>query len=104
MNLANIKLPIAVIAIIVAQAFGIIWYVATLVSTVRGLDSSVIEIQETIDDTSVALEELKTNQAIINNEMRTIMSDHEGFGDVLKELGKAGVLPSGERRSYGEYR
>lgn len=104
MNFANIKLPIAVIGIILAQAFGIIWYVAQLDSTVRGLDSSVIEIQETIDDTSVALEELKTNQAIINNEMRTIMSDHEGFGDVLKELGKAGVLPSGERRSYGEYR
>ena len=34
MNIANIKLPIAVIGIIVAQAFGIIWYVAQLDSTV----------------------------------------------------------------------
>jgi len=104
MNFANIKLPIAVIGIILAQAFGIIWYVAQLDSTVRGLESSVIEIQETIGTASTDLEDIKTTQAVINNEMRTIMSDHEGFGDVLKELGKAGVLPSGERRSYGEYR
>ncbi len=30
MNIANIKLPIVVIGIIVAQAFGIIWYVANV--------------------------------------------------------------------------
>jgi hypothetical protein len=26
-----------------------------------------------------------------------------GFNDILQELGKAGLLPSGERRSYGGY-
>ena len=34
MDIANIKLPIAVIGLIVAQAFGIIWYVAQLDSNV----------------------------------------------------------------------
>ena len=53
MNIANIKLPIAVIGLIVAQAFGIIWYVAQLDSTVSNntiaiesyeeFDSSVLE-------------------------------------------------------------
>ena len=59
MNLANIKLPIAVIGVIVAQAFGVIWYVATLDSTVRSLDNSVAEMQMSMTDTSIAV--LETN-------------------------------------------
>jgi len=66
MDFANIKLPIAVIGIIVVQAFG------------------------------------KT-QAVITNEMRSIMADHTGFADVLRDMGQAGALPSGERRAYGGY-
>ena len=42
-------------------------------------------------------------QVLIDNEMRTIMSDHSSFTDVLKELNKAGLLPSGEKREYGGY-
>ena len=42
-------------------------------------------------------------QRVIDNELRTIMSDHSGFNDVLKELNKAGLLPSGEKREYGGY-
>ena len=116
MDIANIKLPIAVIGVIVVQAFGIIWYVAQLDSTVSNLDSSVITIQESVHDefddaalqeTIAALEErideLETTIAIIENEYRTIMSDHNGFADALKELGEAGVLPSGEQRLYGGY-
>ena len=55
MNLANIKLPIAVIAIIVAQAFGIIWYVATLDSTVGQLQLTVEEVRLNTAETSVAV-------------------------------------------------
>jgi len=29
------------------------------------------------------------------------MSDHEGFADVLRELGEAGLIS--ERRQYGDY-
>jgi hypothetical protein len=35
--------------------------------------------------------------------MATIMGDHNGFADVLRELGEIGVLPTGERRDYGGY-
>ena len=42
-------------------------------------------------------------QRVIDNEMRTIMSDHSGFNEVVKELNKAGLLPSGEKREYGGY-
>ena len=45
MNIANIKLPIAVIGVIVAQAFGIIWYVAQLDSTVSESEKNIAELQ-----------------------------------------------------------
>ena len=108
MNIANIKLPIAVIGIIVAQAFGILWYVAQLDSTVSN-NTTTIESIEEYDDTETLellkvleerLDELEKKDAIIENEMRTIMSDHQGFNDVLKEMGKSGY---GDNREYGNY-
>ena len=102
MNIANIKLPIAVIAIICAQCFGIIWYVAQQDSTVSELQHTVAAMEETIEEIGETLEEISTTQAIIDNEMRTIMSDHSGVGDARKALGES--LPSGERRTYGGYR
>ena len=99
MDLSNIKLPLAAVAIIVAQAFGIIWYVAQLDSTVGQLEASVEYIGEMQDE----IKELHETQAIMENEMRTIMSDHGGFADALRDLNASGLLPSGERREYGGY-
>jgi len=108
MNVANIKLPIAVIGVIVAQAFGIIWYVAQLDSTVSN-NTTAIESMEVFDDTDLLesvdnfdsrLDEIEKQQAIIENEMRTIMSDHQSFNGILKELGKEGY---GDTREYGNY-
>ena len=42
-----------------------------------------------------------TRQAVVENEMRQIMSDHAGFADVLRELGESGLI---ERREYGNYK
>ena len=42
-----------------------------------------------------------TRQAVVENEMRQIMSDHQGFADVLRQLGEAGLIT--ERRQYGDY-
>ena len=60
-------------------------------------------VEEDVKDNSPAIAELEKSLAIANDQMRTIMSDHSGFNDVLKELGKSGLLPSGERREYGGY-
>jgi len=68
MNFTDIKLPIAVVVIIVAQAFGIIWYVATLDSTVSQLQVVVEEIRLNTADTSVA---------VIQNDIATIKADIE---------------------------
>jgi Flp pilus assembly protein TadG len=46
---------------------------------------------------------LETDLVLANDQMATIMGDHNGFADVLRELGEIGVLPTGERRDYGGY-
>jgi hypothetical protein len=46
---------------------------------------------------------LETDLVLANDQMETIMGDHLGFADVLREMGEIGVLPSGERRDYGGY-
>lgn len=108
MGLANIRLPIAVIGVIVAQAFGIIWYVAQLDSTVNNNTISIesmevfddTELLESIEDFDNRLDAIEKQQAIIENEMRSIMSDHSSFNGILKELGKEGY---GDTREYGNY-
>ena len=133
------KVSIGMAVAIVVQAFGIIWYVATLDSTVASLDSAVAEIQqeattvdvavlqtdlenmkeklqiideihsekfdptdleEDIEELEDRVSDLETADAIIENEMRTIMSDHAKIGDALSDLGKDALS---EDRQYGNY-
>ena len=109
MNIANIKLPIAVIGVIVAQAFGIIWYVAQLDSTVSS-NTKALESYEQFDSTDLeeAIAELENRidglekmDAIVENEMRTIMSDHENIGKALDDLGKGSYS---DNREYANYK
>ena len=70
--------------------------------------ASDLEQYEQLDGSMYSQLEMRVSeteqvQRVIDNEMRTIMSDHSGFNDVLKELNKAGLLPSGEKREYGGY-
>ena len=108
MDIKNMKLPIGVIGLIIAQAFGIIWYVAQLDSTV-GNNTTAIEsfeeydssdIEESIEDLENRLDDLEKLDAIMENEMRTIMSDHSSFNDVLRDMGKSGYS---DNREYGNY-
>ena len=145
MDLANIKVSLGIVAAIIVQAFGLIWYVAQLDSTVKTLDTNVADMQETQSNVDVAvlqtevdnlkiqviwidekattigqstvfdpedlwaaveeledsLNELQTTDALMNNEMRTIMSDHSGFNDVLTQLKLSGY---GDNRTYGYYK
>jgi peptidoglycan hydrolase CwlO-like protein len=70
---------------------------------INKLSNQINELIEEVNNNSPSIEKLKRDLAIANDQMRTIMSDHNGFGDALKELGKASALPSGERRDYGGY-
>ena len=107
MELSNIKLPIGIIGVIIAQAFGIIWYVAQLDSSVEKNTDNVAAVQaqyaeatKRILELNEKIAELEKKDAIIDNEMRTIMGDHDGFNDVLKTIGISGY---GDTRTYGGY-
>ena len=155
MDLKNMKVSIGIVVTIVAQAFGIIWYVAQLDSNINSLNTTVFALEEQATSVDIAVlnsdvdnlkeelldlkrmieilsEELKDKEfdsshlersiehleeeyikledevdaleardLVIENEMRTIMSDHSSFGDILKDLGKSGY---GDTRHYGDYK
>ena len=61
------------------------------------------KLDDELDDFDDRLSEIEGTQRVIENEMRSIMSDHSGFADVLRQLKLSDILPSGERRQYGNY-
>ena len=66
----------------------------------NNLLEAVVTVERELNDRIANLEK---SLAVANDQMQTIMGDHMGFADVLRELGEAGALPSGERRAYGGY-
>jgi len=62
--------------------------------------SSVLDRAEALDE---AVDAMEKQVVVLINEQRTINADHQGFAVVLSDLGKAGLIPSGERRQYGDY-
>ena len=111
MDISKINLPICIIGIVLAQAFGVIWYMAQLDSTVEENSKNISELQsqhmeatrrvvELTEKMDKQMAELEKKDALIDNEMRTIMSDHNGFNDVLKTIGISGY---GDSRTYGGY-
>ena len=109
MDIKNMKVMVGIIVAIVAQAFGMIWYIAQLDSTVTNNTTAIesveefddAELWEIIDTLTERVVELEKTDSVIENEMRTIMSDHSSFNDVLKDLGKSGYGDSRQYRNYG---
>ena len=58
-------------------------------------------VEDSVKEHSPAIAELEKSLAIANDQMRTIMSDHEYMGEMLEDLGQ--TQPAGERRPYGGY-
>ena len=102
------KMVIGLVVAIVGQAFGMIWYIAQLDSTVTNNTTAIesieefdsTELWEALDDITERIVELERIDSVMENEMRTIMSDHSSFNEVLKDLGKSGY---GDNRQYGNY-
>jgi len=125
LQLVSTIVPLLIVAV------GLVGWVLTLRADITSAQSEIVEMrreiqlvsqesrQAQIDSTkftnqidglieevganSPAIEKLKTDLAIANDQMKTIMSDHAGFGIALKDLGESALLPSGERRDYGGY-
>ena len=102
MGKANLSL-IATIVPLIIVAIGLVGWVLSLRSDVTTAVKQQAVLEEETESLETRLNKLEEQLAIADNEMRTIMADHMGFNEILKELGKAGLLPSGERREYGGY-
>jgi len=101
-------IPVAIIVI------ALIGWVVTLRGNIDAAIGSIEELQRSQYDETNLVERVQeldiemagkmadviTRQAVLENEMRQIMSDHQGFADVLYELGESGLI---ERREYGNY-
>ena len=108
MDIKNMKMVIGLVVAIVGQAFGMIWYIAQLDSTVTNNTTAIesieefdsTELWEALDDITERIVELERIDSVMENEMRTIMSDQSSVNEVLKDLGKSGY---GDNRQYGNY-
>ena len=58
-------------------------------------------VEDSVKEHSPAIAELEKSLAIANDQMKTILADHEIMGEMLEDMGK--TQPAGERRSYGGY-
>jgi len=94
---------IATIVPLIIVGIGLIGWVLSLRSDVTTAVVQLEAIHEEAETLKERLNNLEKNLAIADDQMKTIMGDHMGFNDILQELGKAGLLPSGERRAYGGY-
>ena len=102
MEKLNLSL-IATIVPLIIVGIGLIGWVLSLRSDVTTAVKQQAVLEEKTESLEIKFNELEKNLAIADDQMKTIMGDHAGFNDVLQELGKSGILPSGERRSYGGY-
>ena len=99
MDIKNMKVSIGIVIAIVAQAFGIIWYVAQLDSTVSNLDTSVAVMQESQATVDVAVLQTEVDNLIeevakfsstisgnLNEKFRSTLINQDGIKR-LRQLG-----------------
>ena len=100
MGQLNLSL-IATIVPLIIVGIGLIGWVLSLRSDV----TTTVEQLETIQGEAATLQErmneLEKSLAIADDQMRTIMGEHEVIGEMFKEMGQ--IQPAGERRTYGGY-
>ena len=83
-------------------AIGLVGWVLSLRSDVTSTVQQVEIVQAEVEDLQSRLNELEKSLAIADDQMRTIMGEHEVIGEMFKEMGE--IQPAGERRTYGGYK
>ena len=70
MDLQNLKLPLGIVLLILAQAFGVIWYVSGLDANVKVLNTAVAEIKSSMDAKEIAV--LTTDLSHLKEKMEDV--------------------------------
>ena len=82
-------------------AIGLVGWVLSLRSDVTSTVQQVEIVQAEVEDLQFRLNELEKSLAIADDQMRTIMGEHEVIGEMFEQMGE--IQPAGERRTYGGY-
>ena len=92
---------IATLVPLVIVAIGLVGWVLSLRSDVTDTVGQLEAVQAEVEDANLRLTELEKSLAIADDQMRTIMGEHEVIGEMFERIGES--QPAGERRTYGGY-
>ena len=96
----NLSLVATLVPLIIV-AIGLVGWVLSLRSDVTATVQQVEVVQAEVEDLQSRLNELETSLAIADDQMNTIMGEHEVIGEMFEQMGE--IQPAGERRTYGGY-
>ena len=96
----NLSLVATLVPLIIV-AIGLVGWVLSLRSDVTSTVQQVEIVQAEVEDLQSRLNELEKSLAIADDQMNTIMGEHEGIGEMFNKMGE--IQPAGERRTYGGY-
>ena len=100
MGKMNLSL-IATIVPLLIVGIGLIGWVLSLRSDVTTTVEQLEAVQEEAESLADRLTNVEKGLAIADDQMNTIMGEHEVIGEMFQKMGE--IQPAGERRSYGGY-
>ena len=100
MGKLNLSL-IATIVPLIIVAIGLIGWVLSLRSDVTTAVVQLEAIHAESESLTERLNTLEKNLAVADDQMNTIMGEHEVIGEMFQQMGE--IQPAGERRTYGGY-
>jgi phage shock protein A len=80
-NLASMKLPVGLVAAIVAQAMGLAVWINTLQGEASNAQATAVAAQERVTELEDRLAEAETRLAILNDQQKQINAEHAQIGD-----------------------
>ena len=96
----NLSLVATLVPLIIV-AIGLVGWVLSLRSDVTATVGQLEAVQVEVEDVQSRLAELEKSLAIADDQMNTIMGEHEVIGEMFNKMGE--IQPAGERRTYGGY-
>ena len=92
---------VATLVPLIVVAIGLGGWVLSLRSDVTATVGQLEAVQVEVEDVQSRLAELEKGLAIADDQMNTIMGEHEVIGEMFNKMGE--IQPAGERRTYGGY-
>ena len=92
---------VATLVPLIIVAIGLVGWVLSLRSDVTATVQQLEAVQVEVEDMESRMAALEKGLAIADDQMNTIMGEHEVIGEMFNKIGE--IQPAGERRTYGGY-